>query len=113
MADQIGVGTKLAGVGAQKVVPLPATVPIVHASSISAYLAGNDFTLIFARMRPVMVEGIEDGAAAAMGEPVVVLQLSPGTLKDLSLACADQIAQYEKQFGVVQTEYTKKVAGKK
>jgi hypothetical protein len=42
------------------------------------------------------------------GVPVVQISLSPQTLKDLSLIIAGQLEQYEKDWGTIETAYTRK-----
>ena len=87
--------------------------PVIYATQMNAYLAGNDFVVTFARPHPVILEGQQPGQGAAIVEAVGILQLSPQTMKDLYLLTKGQIEQYEKQFGAIETDFSRRLAAKK
>ena len=111
-ADQIEIVRKLGGQ------PAPAgsaaaailwNVPQFYANALQCYLVGNDFVMAFTRPHPASIAGMPDGTAAAVGEPIAVLHLSPGTLKDLSLVVNQQADFYEKAYGKVETDFSRKL----
>jgi hypothetical protein len=81
--------------------------PVANASSIFVSVAGNDAVLIFNRPRPMMAP---DGTFAniALTETTAIIHVSMATLKDMSLALGDTIGTYEKQFGEIKTDYTRR-----
>ena len=89
---------------------LQITAPQVYASSVQIMATPNEFTLIFALPRPVIVGATGQGTLAAQAEPSCVLHLSPQTLKDLSMVVSTTLAQYEKDWGVIETEYSRRLA---
>jgi hypothetical protein len=42
--------------------------------------------------------------------PVVEVVVSPQSMKDFAVSVADAIAQYEKEFGVIETAFTRRKA---
>ena len=82
-------------------------VPIFYTSMMNIFLAGNDATLIFMRPHPAISAEMKEGTALALSEPVAAMQMSMQTLKDLYLAIKLQIEPYEKDFGEIQTTYSR------
>ena len=70
---------------------------------------GNDFVIYCQRTRALLNE-IGDFTPHARRETVAALAVSPQALKDLAILLSLQIAQYEKAYGPVQTDYSRRVA---
>jgi hypothetical protein len=87
--------------------PTPIDVPLFYANLISVSIPGNDANILFMRPRPASVPNMSAGQLAIIAEPVAVLQMSMRTLKDLYLSIGDQLATYEKDFGILETEFTR------
>jgi hypothetical protein len=85
-------------------------VPTYFASNVNVSKIANDANLMFARWVPtVRADGTPSSVAIA--EPVVLIQMSLGTLKDLSLLVSDMVAQIERDSGQqIETDYTKQRA---
>ncbi len=81
----------------------------VHASSIQLTFAGNDALVIFMQPRPATMP---DGSIApiALSDTSAMIHMSVATLKDFSVLLNDTIGQYEKDFGPVETHYTRQMA---
>lgn len=97
----------------EEVKAIPFDAPVFYVSTSQVFLAGNDFTLILGRSRPVQVEAAGPNTVAVKGEAVAVIQCSPGTAKDVLLALQDQIGKYEQKFGKIETEFTRTLAAQK
>lgn len=85
-------------------------VPRIEVSTVMVRRAGNEVLINCGIFRSFCGP---DGAVCpteARSVPTAELTLSIGTLKDLVLACADQLRQHEAQFGEVHTHYTKSLA---
>jgi hypothetical protein len=84
-------------------------VPEFYGEQIQAFVSSNDITLGFSRMVPVML-GAQVGGTKL---PAVILHLSPATAKDLSLLVGDLVAKHEKEWGKIETAYTRRRTAKK
>jgi hypothetical protein len=89
-------------------------VPTTYVSTSATFFPGNDAVILFGRLAPANVEGVEvpAGTQAAVNQPVAIIQMSAATAKDLFLALSDQIEGYEKRFGKIETEYSRRIAKK-
>jgi hypothetical protein len=76
-------------------------------------LAGNDFSIVLVAPRPGFGPGVPQGSAAFLTEPVASLNLSARTAKDLYLALNHQLQRYEKQFGKIETEFSRGLEAQK
>ena len=85
----------------------PIDGPTVSASTAIVSIAGNDAVLIFQRPRPLLMP---DGTFGhiALSETTAIIHLSLATLKDMSIVLTDTVAHYEKQFGEIKTDYTRR-----
>lgn len=90
--------------------PQPIQAPMFYGSSVQVESAGNDFTLVFSRSRPVV--GQLDGKQVAFNEPQVIVTLSPQTIKDLSIVTAGAVKAWEEQFGEIVSAFTKERGAK-
>lgn len=79
-------------------------VPTYYVATLQAAQVGNDMNLVFSRPHPVMIGETQ----AAINDPILVLNLSMGTVKDMTLLLQDQVALYEAQFGEITTAYTQR-----
>jgi hypothetical protein len=89
---------------------IPVQAPIFNASTVQIQGTGNDFSLMFLRSIPVSQGDHVVSPNLAMQQVVVTLQLSPHTLKDLSLLLPPVVERFEKDFGTIGTPYTKRLA---
>ena len=89
---------------------VPVNAPLLYASSLQLTATPTGFTLTFAQPRPVNIGAGNQPLSAAILEPVVVLQMSPGTVKDISVLLTAQMAMYEATWGKLETEFTRKQA---
>ena len=69
-------------------------------------LAMNDAMLVFSRPRRLITS---EGAFAniAVNETTGIIHMSMASLKDTYLAIGDTILNYEKQFGQIDTQFTR------
>jgi hypothetical protein len=81
------------------------------ASQISIVWGGNDAMLMFARPKPVTVPG-HSQPAIAMIEATATIHVSAATLKDFFLIVKETVEGYEKDHGVIQTDFTRSKAQK-
>jgi hypothetical protein len=84
--------------------------PNFVAQSMSIQGNGNGFLLLFQQRLPLQTP---DGALymkALKNTVVATVTLSPQTLKDLSLVLSDTVGRYEKEFGKIETPYTRRRA---
>jgi hypothetical protein len=79
--------------------------PIFGVSTIQG--TGNDFTVCLTQPRPMNDDQAKSLAPFALAETIAILRLSPGTLKDLAILFTETIGRHEKQFGIVNTPFTK------
>ena len=82
--------------------------PEFYASALQGFWAGNDFTIVFHRPCPAQA----NGKSAAVLTHSAILHLSPGTAKDLMLVMQTEIAKREKEFGEIETGFTRGKAEK-
>ena len=82
--------------------------PIFTSSTFRLSVNPTECSLSFQRTRPAQV--VKDGNILAdLGkvEAVCVVQMSPAALKDLYLLIGEHLANYEKEWGELHTEYTR------
>lgn len=84
------------------------SVPEFYGSQIQAFADSNDLTLVFARTVPALLGPVVGGTKL----PVVSVHLSPATAKDLYLLVGGLIEAHEKEWGPIETAFTRKSAGK-
>jgi hypothetical protein len=88
--------------------PMTLAVPTFYVSTINASLGSNEGTLTFSVTKPVIVQaGPNTTIQALTQEPVVVIQMSPETAKDLAILLTERVAVHEKAWGEISTEFTK------
>ena len=83
--------------------------PVAYASGSQISIMGNDAVLLFNRWRPA-VHPHSVAVTGAMVETTAIIHVSMATLKDLSIALADAVGAFEKQFGEIQTDFTRRRA---
>ena len=81
-------------------------VPSYFVSNVSVGKVGNDAQLMFLRWVPT-VQADGTPAPVAINEPVVLIQMSLGTLKDLSLLVGGFLQQIEQDIGQIETDFTR------
>ena len=81
--------------------------PTISPSVFNAMWTSNECLIGMLRPSPFMQAQMPDGKLGTMAEPLAILQLSPQSAKDLLRILQDGIAQYEKEWGVIETEYTR------
>lgn len=84
----------------------PVIGPVANAASVMVVLAMNDAMLVFSRPRRLITS---EGAFAniAVNETTGIIHMSMASLKDTYLAIGDTILNYEKQFGQIDTQFTR------
>lgn len=84
----------------------PISVPPTHASSFRVQGTSNEFILMFQRLMPQMKP---DGDLADVGraDTIAVISMSPQSVKDLSILLSAQIETWEKEFGKLETSFTR------
>lgn len=89
--------------------PTPVQIPYFSASALHIQGTGNEFVLTFSRAMPIQTpNGIDQ--TRAMSQPVVLLSLSPQTVKDIAFVLNRTIDSHEKKFGKIQTPFTQRQA---
>jgi hypothetical protein len=84
----------------------------IFASGFQIQGTGTDFTLFFQQTRALVTDAGEF-TAHAKREVVAAIALSPHALKDLTVLLSNTMAGYEKMYGALETDYTKKLAAQK
>jgi len=82
----------------------PVSAPSFYASAFRIMGTGNDFVIIMDRAVPLQGQ---EATNYAMLQPVAIVSVSPGALKDLSIVLAEQVEKHEKEFGKIVTHFTK------
>jgi hypothetical protein len=77
--------------------------PKFYGSTVNVNMTSNEISLMFGR--PHFVIGDHEGAP---GEPVAIIQMSPQTAKDLLVLLAGSLKTWEKEWGELQTEFTRR-----
>ena len=87
----------------------PVTAPEAYATNVQIFANSNDFTLIFQRPMPVSLPGVPaESSIGGVMSPSVILHLSPGTVKDLMVVLQGLVADHEKEWGKLETAFTRK-----
>lgn len=89
----------------------PVLAPQYYATGVQILQQSNDFAVIFMRSHP-SVAPLKSGETVAFLQVTALIQMSPQTAKDLHIALGSQICAYEKEWGPIETEYTRRLAGK-
>lgn len=87
----------------------PITAPQYFASGLQVQGTSNEYLLMMTQIKPVIIGVGQQQTQAAIVDTVALLHVSPGTLKDMSLLLASTVAQHEKDWGKVETEYTRRL----
>jgi hypothetical protein len=84
----------------------PINVAPVHASNFRLQATSNEFILLFQRILPmIQADGSVSDIAAA--DTVAAISMSPQSMKDLSILLSNQMKDWEKEFGPVETSFTR------
>ena len=91
----------------------PIQIPEWYAAGIRLIMAGNDVQLIFTK--PVLLgdpnsAGGQAENSLALLAPVGIVRMSRSTLKDISVLLGNQMTKLEKESGVIETDYTRRLA---
>ncbi len=84
----------------------PLDAPTYYCSSFFVGLGGSDAYIVGQRPRPLI--GADGISRMGILEPVAMLQFSVGSLKDLSIVIDGLVRAYEKEFGEIETEFTRR-----
>ena len=103
-----GEGATMAVQNTAQVAPIEA--PLVSASSVRLAVAGNEVTVLFLRTRPMSTSASAQISLAA--EVVTMVQMSHQTLKDLSIVVNAAVQGLEKEWGEIDTPFTRQRAEK-
>lgn len=90
----------------------PVDAPFYSVGSMAVQATGNEFVLTFSR--PVPLQSNLTGQMSVehmLNQATVILNVSPQTAKDISLALAEAVAKHEKEYGEITTRYSKSLAG--
>ena len=81
--------------------------PEVFASAVQVSMVGNDMSVTFTA--PRVAYGVVDGQTVQAFTllPSAYVSMSIGTAKDMFLALEEVIGMYEKEFGPIQTAYSR------
>lgn len=91
----------------------PIEITPVYAGTFNVQGTGNDFTILFQRLRPLVDRNGALVPGVGVSEVVSVVTMSPQALKDLSFLLAGQIENHEKEYGEIETDYTRRLKSKK
>ena len=92
---------------------IAANSPSYYASGVQLASVGNDVVVSFTRpvMGHVWVGDVP--MAVAETQPVVEINMSIMTIKDLSIILSEFVSQYEARFGEIETDFTRLRAAEK
>lgn len=81
--------------------------PEVYASAVQVSLVSNDFNITL--LRPRMAHAVIDGQTVQASTllPTVYVSLSAATAKDFLLSLQEVVEAYEKDFGPIETAYSR------
>lgn len=82
----------------------PQGIPVVHASTIEAGTHFNQFVVQFSEVAS-SVSGSPDPRVTIASRPAAVIVLSPQSAKDLLVVLGTVLAQYEAEWGEIDTPY--------
>jgi hypothetical protein len=94
--------------GAAQMAPIEA--PLISASSVQLAVAGSEVTVLFLRNRPISTSVSAQISLAP--EVVTMVQMSHQTLKDLSIVLNAAVQNLEKEWGEIDTPFTRQRAEK-
>jgi hypothetical protein len=96
---------------AEGVQPHLIQAPTFYVSSIVLHADPNNVSLLFSKHVPVEIPlGNNEKIPAGTQMPVVILDMSLGTAKDLSLLINDQLEKIESEWGPIVTPFTQRRA---
>lgn len=81
-------------------------VPDIYGTELRIYVSSNEFTCILSQPAPVIVKGAQHTAGSS---PTAAIHLSPQTAKDLCLLLGHLLENYEKNWGEIETNYTRRL----
>lgn len=92
-------------------VPTPIVAPHYFATNTSIAFTSNACALTFLRATPANLK-VGPDAVVQIGalEPVVILDLSPQSAKDLAIVLMDAVARHEKEYGDLTSDFIRKQA---
>ncbi|WP_265518995.1 hypothetical protein [Nitratireductor luteus] len=79
-------------------------VPEFFGDKVALITDSTSFTVFLSRQVPVLVRSQNAGTS----RPAVTLHMSPQTAKDLALLLIDQIDQHEREWGQIETAFTRR-----
>jgi hypothetical protein len=82
-------------------------VPEFYGQTVQLFVSITDITIVFARPMPSDVPGQPPGGVLV---PSVTVHMSPGAAKDLQLVLSRNLASLEKEWGTIETVYTRRIA---
>ena len=103
-----GEGHKMAVQITTQMAPIEA--PLISASSVQLAVTGNEVTVLFLRNRPMSTSVSAQISLAP--EVVTMVQMSHQTLKDLSIVLNAAVQNLEKEWGEIDTPFTRQRAEK-
>ena len=103
-----GKGSKTAVQIATHVAPIEA--PLVSASSVQLAVAGSEATILFLKNRQTSTSA--DAQISFVSEVVAMVQMSHQTLKDVSIVLDAAVQNLEKEWGEIETPFTRQRAVK-
>ena len=88
---------------------LPPGTPVIsppryEASGFSLASIGNEVILLCTQFQSGVIPGNE--GIVIQSAPVLQISMSPQSLKDLHAIIGDRIVEHEKQFGLIETEFS-------
>lgn len=81
--------------------------PIHHPTSFHYSWDSYEFSLTAAENRPAEARNGNQCLLFSVSEAVTILSMSPAAAKDLSILMSRGIAEYERVWGVIETEFTR------
>jgi hypothetical protein len=85
--------------------------PTFYVDGTSVSVPLNDAVIVFVRGKPATLPNIASNQLAFVAEPTAIVQMSVRTLKDLHLSISIEIEKYEKEFGKIETNFTRQQTG--
>ena len=89
---------------------VPIDAPAYRCTSTTFVALGSEFVLqvMTSRMGELTLDG--ETRAVAKNEPTALIHMSPQGLKDLSIILAQVLDEHEKEWGMIETPFTRKHA---
>lgn len=96
-----------------KLEPKPVNAPAFYVTSIRTMFEPTGVSIIFSRSQPTDIPHGTQVVHASAIVPAAIIDMSPQTAKDLFVLLQEQIEGYEKSWGTIETEFTRRRANKK